>query len=57
MMPTTGAPPLQHRPVMRQSWQRASFLHWAYDPADVQRLLPRGLQVDTYDGLTSHGVV
>ena len=57
MTPTTEVPPLQHRPVMRQSWQRASFLHWAYDPSDVQRLLPRGLQVDTHDGMAWVGLV
>ena len=33
-----------------QRWQSLSFLHWRYDPAEVQRLLPSGLSVDTYDG-------
>jgi uncharacterized protein YqjF (DUF2071 family) len=36
--------------VVRQRWLRMTFLHWAYDPAVVQRLLPDGLEVDAYDG-------
>lgn len=36
--------------VMSQSWNRLTFLHWRYERAIVQRLLPRGLEVDAYDG-------
>ena len=36
---------------MRHRWSCLTFLHWPYDPADVQRLLPPGLEVETYDGL------
>ena len=35
---------------MRQRWERLTFLHWPFEPADVQRLLPKGLDVETYDG-------
>ena len=45
------------RPVMRQRWERLTFLHWSYDPAVVQRLLPDGLQADLYDGLAWVGLV
>ncbi|MFN2607770.1 MAG: YqjF family protein [Acidimicrobiales bacterium] len=38
------------RPVVRQRWQSLAFLHWPYDPADVQPLLPSGLEPDTWDG-------
>ena len=38
------------RPIMRQRWERLTFLHWPFEPADVQRLLPTGLDVETYDG-------
>lgn len=37
-------------PMACQRWQSLTFLHWRYGPADVQRLLPRGLSVDMYDG-------
>ena len=46
-----------HKPVMRQRWERLTFLHWPYDPADVQRLLPVGLTVDTLDGAAWVGLV
>src|ERR1700723_3052869 len=45
------------KPVMRQRWQRLTFLHWAYDPDAVQRLLPAGLTVDTFGGLAWVGLV
>ncbi len=38
------------RPVMTQFWADVVFLHWRYDPGEVQRLLPAGVTVDTYDG-------
>lgn len=45
------------RPVMRQRWERLTFLHWPYDPADVQRLLPDGLEAETCDGAAWVGLV
>ena len=45
------------KPVMRQRWERLTFLHWAYDPDVVQRLLPAGLTVDTFDGVAWVGLV
>lgn len=45
------------KPVMRQRWERLTFLHWPFDPADVQRLLPGGLTVDTFDGAAWVGLV
>ena len=44
-------------PVMYQSWQRLLFLHWKYDPEVIQKLLPTGLTVDTFDGAAWVGVV
>jgi uncharacterized protein YqjF (DUF2071 family) len=38
------------RPVLCQRWQTMTFLHWAYDPAAVQAVLPAGLTPDTFDG-------
>jgi hypothetical protein len=45
------------RPVMGQRWEQLTFLHWPYDPADVQRLLPDGLHVDTFGGAAWVGLV
>lgn len=47
----------QRRPVMFQKWRRLLFLHWEYDPAEIQRTLPPGLYVDTFAGKTYLGVV
>lgn len=35
---------------LRNDWHDLVFLHWAYEPAVVQALLPDGLTVDTFDG-------
>ena len=35
---------------MVQRWTDVVFLHWRYDPAEVQRLLPPGVSVDVHDG-------
>lgn len=45
------------RPVMRQRWERLTFLHWQVDPGDVQRLLPPGLTPDLHDGIAWVGLV
>ncbi len=42
---------------MRQRWQDLAYLHWRYDAAEVQRQLPQGLQVDTFDGSAWVGLV
>jgi uncharacterized protein YqjF (DUF2071 family) len=39
-----------HVPELRAAWREQTFLHWAYAPERVQRLLPDGLVVDTYEG-------
>jgi hypothetical protein len=45
------------RPVMLQGWHNLTSVHWSYDPADVQRLLPRDLTVDTYNGSAWVGLI
>ncbi len=35
---------------MHQRWDDLLFLHWACDPAQIQKRLPAGLHVDTFDG-------
>jgi uncharacterized protein len=38
------------RPVTYQRWASISFLHWRFDAELIQRRLPAGLQVDSFDG-------
>jgi uncharacterized protein YqjF (DUF2071 family) len=38
-------------------WRDLLFLHWPVDPALVRRLLPMGLEVDTFDGRAWIGLV
>ncbi len=45
------------RPVMVQSWNEIVFVHWRYDPSEVQRLLPAGVEVDTFDGSAWVGLI
>jgi uncharacterized protein YqjF (DUF2071 family) len=45
------------RPVMRQRWERLTFLHWPFEAAHVQRLLPGGLETETFDGAAWVGLV
>ena len=42
---------------MRQQWLDLAYLHWRYDPAEVQRLLPAGLDVDTFNGAAWAGLI
>ena len=44
-------------PVMVQMWRDLGFLHWPVDAEAVGRVLPPGLEVDTYDGLAYVGIV
>ena len=46
-----------HRPIMRQGWKDLAYLHWPYDPGVVQKRLPVGLQVDTFEGKAWVGLV
>ena len=45
------------RPVMFQQWRDLLFLHWEFSVAEIQRTLPEGLFVDTFEGKAYLGVV
>ncbi len=45
------------RPVMTQQWCDLAYIHWRYNPAVVQALLPEGLEVDTFDGSAWVGLI
>lgn len=52
--PTTSP---RGRSVMRQSWSKLLFLHWAVDPAQLRPLLPPGLELDTFEDKAYVGLV
>ncbi len=54
---TAEPPPLPGRAVMHQRWDELAYVHWRYDPAEVQRLLPEGVVVDTFDGSAWVGLI
>jgi uncharacterized protein YqjF (DUF2071 family) len=54
---TPLAPQALERLAMRQTWRRLTFLHWPYEPAAVRRLLPPGLELDTFDGAAYVGLI
>ena len=43
--------------VMHMRWLNLTFLHWQFDPAEVQQILPDDLTVDTFDGAAWVGLV
>jgi uncharacterized protein YqjF (DUF2071 family) len=54
---TTTCPGPVERPIMLQGWYDLASIHWPYDPADVQRLLPEDFRVDTCDGAAWVGLI
>jgi uncharacterized protein YqjF (DUF2071 family) len=45
------------RIAMRQTWRRLTFLHWPYAPDLIRRLIPPGLELDTFDQAAWVGLV
>ena len=45
------------RPVMKQQWRDLAYIHWEYEPEEVQALLPAGIEVDTFDGKAWVGLI
>ncbi len=52
----TCATPVVHA-AMANTWDELTFIHWRFDPAVVQQLLPAGLTVHTFDGDAWVGLV
>ena len=42
---------------MRMRWRELLFAHWSVDPAVIAPLIPRGLQLDLFDGRCYVGAV
>lgn len=54
---TPDAPERLRRSILGQRWTELAYFHWPYDPAEVQRLLPAGVVVDTFDGAAWVGLI
>jgi hypothetical protein len=52
-----SAPERIDRAVMVQRWDCLSFIHRACEPEVVQRVLPQGLEVDTFNGAAWIGLI
>src|SRR6202795_3064950 len=56
---------VEHRPgpvprepwIMAQSWHDLLFAHWPVDAAALRPLIPRSLEIDTFDGRAWLGIV
>lgn len=48
--------PIDRMAVMYQKWRDLLFLHWEVEPAFIQRTLPEGLHVDTFEGRAYVGI-
>jgi uncharacterized protein YqjF (DUF2071 family) len=56
--PVTREPrPLRGPVVSTQDWRDLTFVHWAVDPAVVERFMPDGVRPDVHDGRTYVGLV
>jgi hypothetical protein len=49
--------PPDRRPVMFQQWRCLTFLHWPVEGEALRRLLPPGLELDTFQGQAFVGLV
>lgn len=49
--------PRGRAPAMYQQWRDLLFLHWRVEPEMIQRTLPPGLFVDTFEGSAFLGLV
>ena len=43
--------------AVRMNWRHLLFIHWRVDPAQMQALLPAGMEVDIFDGSAWIGLV
>ncbi|WP_111719261.1 YqjF family protein [Homoserinimonas sp. OAct 916] len=55
--PSTLAPPLGRRAILRQRWSDVTLLHWRVDPKVVERYLPAGCTPDVIDGSSWVGLI
>ena len=48
--------PVRHAAMVHR-WEQLTFVHWRFEPEEVQRLLPPGLTVETFEGDAWVGLV
>jgi len=53
---TPECPSPIRRAWLRNTWDDLTFVHWPYEPDEVQALLPEGLRVDTFPATGDDGV-
>jgi uncharacterized protein len=51
------APAAVARPALYHRWAEVGFVHWRFPPEVVRRLLPAGLEPDTFEGAAWVGLV
>jgi uncharacterized protein len=49
-------PASQNPWAQAQSWVDIAFLHWRVDPAELQRLIPGSVELQTFDGVAWLGI-
>ena len=57
LQPAADAPRPAGRPIVRMNWHDLLFLHWRIDPAEVVRVLPRGLAPDVFEAAAWVGLI
>jgi uncharacterized protein YqjF (DUF2071 family) len=57
VLPSSPPAGLVPRALMQQRWESLTFLHWAYSPDVVRRLLPDGLELQTWEDKAWVGLV
>lgn len=45
------------RAWLYQSWNVATWFHWPYEPASIEHVVPKGLELDTFEGKAYVGLV
>jgi uncharacterized protein YqjF (DUF2071 family) len=45
------------KPLMHQKWGKLLFMHWPIDALQLRKLIPEGLEIDTFDGSAWIGII
>ena len=53
----SASPPRHRRWVMRQDWERLLFVHWPVSMDELRPLIPKALEIDTFESQAWLGLV